>query len=70
MIRVNRVRFNMTAADTQGPELGIGGLWAWHTLGLNIWVGFEHLQVWVLKCHSALWTNFELFTNRTVQCGR
>ena len=43
MIRVNRVRFNMTAADTQGPELGIGGLWAWHTLGLNIWVGFEHL---------------------------
>ena len=44
MIQVNCVRFNMTAADAQDAQLGIGGLWAWYTLGLNIWVISGHLQ--------------------------
>ena len=36
MIRVNCVRFNMTAADAQVAQLDIGGLWAWYDLGLNV----------------------------------
>ena len=44
MIRVNCVKFNMTAADAQVEQLGIGGLWAWYDLGLNIWVKSAHLQ--------------------------
>ena len=30
---------NMMATDVRSVQLGIKGLWAWHTLGLNIWVG-------------------------------
>ena len=37
MIWVNCVRFNIAADDAQSPDLGIVGVWAWHTLGLNIW---------------------------------
>ena len=59
MIRVNCVRFNMTAADAQVAQLDIGGLWAWYDLGLNVWVGFERVHVWVLKCHSVLWPIFD-----------
>ena len=35
MIRVNCVRFNMTAADAQDAQLGIGGLWAGHAFILR-----------------------------------
>ena len=60
MIRVNCVRFNMAAADAQSRDLDIRSLWAWYTLGLNIWVISGHLQgVWVLKCHSVLWPIFD-----------
>ena len=38
------VTLNTTAADAQGVQLGIGGLWAWHSLCLNIWVISGHLQ--------------------------
>ena len=41
MIRVNCVNFNMTAADAQVAQLGIGGLWARYCLGLNAWVGLS-----------------------------
>ena len=58
MIRVNCFRCNMAAADAQSPELGIVGLWVWHTSRLNVWVGFECLQVYVLKCHSVFWHIF------------
>ena len=44
MIRVQHVGFNMTAADTQSAQLGIGGLLAWFNLGLSVCVGFEHLH--------------------------
>ena len=37
MIWVNCVRFNIAADDAQSPDLGIVGVWAWHTIGLNIW---------------------------------
>ena len=59
MIWVNCARFNMVAADAQSPELGNGGLWALHTLVLNVWAGFEHLQVRVLTCHLVLCPNFD-----------
>ena len=50
-VRVNCDRFNMTAADAQSQKMDIRSLWAWYTLGLNIYVGLEHLQVCVLTCH-------------------
>ena len=59
MIRVNCVSFTMVAAGAQSAQLGIGGLWAWYDLGQNVWVGFEHLQVWVLTCHEVGWSNFD-----------
>ena len=51
--------FNMTAADAQSAQLVIGGLWVWYSLGLNVWPGFEYLQVWVLTCHLVVWPNFD-----------
>ena len=33
------VMLNMMATDVRSVQLGIKGLWSWHTLGLNIWVG-------------------------------
>ena len=59
MIQVNCVTFNMTAADVQSRQLGYRSLWACYTLGLNVWVGFEHLQVWVLTCPLVVWPNFD-----------
>ena len=57
MIRVNCVRFNMAAADAQSRDLDIRSLWAWYTLGLNVWVG--------LGTYSPGWSNvtqcFDLF---------
>ena len=55
MIRVNCVSFNRTAADVQHRKPDIGSLWAWHTLGLNIWVISGHLQASVLTCHLVAW---------------
>ena len=71
MIRVNCVRFNMTAADAQVAQLGIGCLWAWYDLGLNVWVGLGTCRAgcWnVTQCfdlfltvfyesHCAVWTH-------------
>ena len=54
MIQVDCVKFNMTAADAQGHELYIRNLWATYTSGLNVSVGFEHLQVWMLTCHLVI----------------
>ena len=69
MIRVNCVRFNMTAADAQNAQLGIGGLWAWYTLELNIWVISGHLQgPWVLTCHLVVWPNFDSCLQVMVCC--
>ena len=41
MIQVNCVRFNMAAADAQSRDLDIRSLWAWYTLGLNVWLGLS-----------------------------
>ena len=71
MIRVNCVRFNTTAADAQVAQLGIGGLWAWYDLRLNVWSEW----VWaptglgVEMSLSALTYFWQLFTNHIVQCG-
>ena len=57
MIQVNCVRFNMTAADAQVAQLGIGGLWAWYDLGLNVSVGLS-------TCRAGRWNvtqRFDLF---------
>ena len=59
MIRVNYVRFNIAAAHAQSRDLDIQSLLDLYALGLNIWVGFGHLQAWVLKCHSVLGPIFD-----------
>ena len=59
---------NMTVADAQIAQLGIGGLWAWHTLGLSIWEISGHLQAWVLTCHLVAGPNFDSCLQVRVCC--
>ena len=56
MIRMNCVRFNVTAADAQRRELGIRSLLAWYT-GLGVEMSLSVLTYF-----------WQLFTNRIMQC--